>query len=81
MPFDVITGFITFLAATGFVNRSVGRSVGRSVCWSDLAFLDSNFDISAVYGPIGLCFGHDAPVGFCYHISIAHAPITRFRDR
>ena len=34
------------------------------------------FDISAVYGPIGLCFGYDAPVGLCFHISRAHGPIT-----
>ena len=30
----------------------------------------SIFHILAVYGPVGLCFGYDAPVGFCYHISI-----------
>ena len=34
-----------------------------------IAFLASNFDISAGYGPIGLCFGYDAPVGLCCHIS------------
>ena len=51
------------------------------VCFKpqSIAFLASNFDISAVYGRIGLCFGYDAPVGLCYHISRAHAPITRFR--
>ena len=38
----------------------------------------SIFHISAVYGPIKLCFGYDAFVGFCYHISRAHVPITRF---
>ena len=63
------------------VCRSVRRSVGLSVCRlvgpSDLAFLASNFDISAVYGRIGLCFGYGAPVGLCYHISKAHGPITK----
>ena len=68
-----------FLAATGQLYKRVCRSVGRSVGRSDLAFLASNFNISAVYGRIGLCFGYDAPVGLCYHISRAHAPITRFR--
>ena len=38
----------------------------------------SIFHISAVYGPIGLCFGYDAPVGFCYHISRAYSPIISF---
>ena len=61
------------------VCQSVGWLVGCSVYRSDLAFLVSNFNISAVYGPIGLCFGYDAPVGLCYHISRAHGPITRFR--
>ena len=37
------------------------------------------FDISVVYGPIELCFGHDTPVGVCCHISRAHDPIVRFR--
>ena len=82
MVLDFLSNHI-FLAATGQlykrVCRSVGWSVGRSVCRSDLAFLASNFDISAVYGPIGLCFGYDAPVGLCYHIPRAHGPITRFR--
>ena len=32
-----------------------------------LAFLASNFDISAVYGRIELCFRYGAPVGLCYH--------------
>ena len=45
-----------------------------------IAFLASNFDISAVYGCIRFCFGYGAPVGLCYHICGAHAPITRFRD-
>ena len=80
--------FFTFLAASGqlykrvcrFVRRSVGRLGRRSAGPSDLAFLASNFDISAVYGCIGLYFGYGAPVGFCYHISRAHGPITRFRD-
>ena len=44
-----------------------------------IAFLDSNFDISAVYSPNGLCFGYDAPVGLCYHISRAQAFINKFR--
>jgi hypothetical protein len=35
----------------------------------------SIFYISAVYGPIGLCFGYEAPMGFCYHISRAHGSI------
>ena len=35
--------------------------------------------ISAIYGPIELRFGYDAPVGLCYHISRVHAPNTRFR--
>ena len=39
----------------------------------------SNFDISAVHGPIVLCFGYDAPVGVCYLIFRAYGPITRFR--
>ena len=34
----------------------------------------SIFHISAVYGPIGLCFGYDAPIGHFYH-----DPIDRFR--
>ena len=38
----------------------------------------SIFHISAVYGPIGLCFGYDAPVGFCYHIFRAYSLITSF---
>ena len=38
----------------------------------------SIFHISAVYGPIGLCFRYDASVGFCYHIFRAHGPITSF---
>ena len=37
------------------------------------------FHISAVYGPIGLCFGYDAPIGPCYHNFRAHDPIDRFR--
>ena len=44
------------------VGSSVGLSVGPSVGPSDLAFLASNFDISAVYGRIELCFGYGAPV-------------------
>ena len=44
-----------------------------------IVFLASNFDISAVYGRIGLCFAYGAPVGLSYHISIAHGPISRFR--
>ena len=44
-----------------------------------IAFLASNLDISAVYGCIRLCFGYGAPVGLCYHICGAHAPINRFR--
>ena len=36
-------------------------------------------DISVVYGPIELCFGHDTPVGVCCHISRAHDPIIRCR--
>ena len=75
-----ITNHFFFLAATGQLYKRVCRSVGRSVGPFYLAFLASNFDISAVYGPIGLCFGYDAPVGFCYHISRAHGPITKFRD-
>ena len=39
----------------------------------------SIFHISAVYGPIGLCFGYDAPIGTCYHNFRAHDPIDRFR--
>ena len=38
----------------------------------------SIFYISAVYVAIGLSFGHDAPIGFCYHIFRAHGPIARF---
>ena len=80
--------FFTFLAGSGqlykrvcrFVGRSVGRLGRRSAGPSILAFLASNVDISAVYGPIGLYFGYGAPVGFCYHISRAHDPIARFRD-
>ena len=49
------------------MNQSVGRLVRRLADPSDLAFLASNFDISAVYGRIGLCFGYGASVGFCYH--------------
>ena len=37
------------------------------------------FDISVVYGPIELCFGHDTPVGVCCHISRALDSIIRFR--
>ena len=37
------------------------------------------FNISVVYGQIGLCFGDDTPVGLCYHISWAHDPTKRFR--
>ena len=37
------------------------------------------FHISDVYGPIGLCFGIDAPMGLCYIVSKAHGPITKFR--
>ena len=44
-----------------------------------IALLASNFDISAVYGRIGLCFGYGAPVGLCYQISRARGPISRFR--
>ena len=61
------------------MDQSVGWLVRQLADPFDLAFLASNFDISAVYGRIGLCFGYDAPVGLCYHISRAHAPITRFR--
>ena len=72
-----------FLAATGQLYKRVCRlvclSVDRSVCRYDLAFLASNFDISAVYGRIGLCFGYDAPLGLYYHTYRAHAPITSFR--
>ena len=68
-----------FLAATGQLYKRVCRSVGRLVGPSDLAFLASNFDISAVYGRIGLCFGCDAPLGLYYHTCRAHAPITSFR--
>ena len=39
----------------------------------------SIFHISAVCGCIRLCFGYGAPVGLCYHICGAHAPINRFR--
>ena len=35
----------------------------------------SIFHISAVYSPIGLCFGYDVRIGFCYHISRAHGRI------
>ena len=38
----------------------------------------SIFHISAVNGPIGLCLGYDASVGFSNHISRAHDPMTRF---
>ena len=38
----------------------------------------SFFYISAVYGPIGLCFGYDVPVGLHYHISRAYAPINSY---
>ena len=31
--------------------------------------------ISAVYGPIGLCFGYDAPIGPFYHKFRAREPI------
>ena len=61
------------------MDRSVGRLVRRLADPSDLAFLASNFDISAVYGRIGLCFGCDAPLGLYYHTCRAHAPITSFR--
>ena len=37
------------------------------------------FHISDVSGPIGLCFGFDAPMGLCYNVSKAHGPITKFR--
>ena len=60
------------------VGWSVGRLVGWSVYRSDLAFLASNFNILAVYGPIRLCFTYYAHVGLCYHISRAHGPITTF---
>ena len=53
-------------------------SVGRSVGLFHLAFLTSNFIISAVCGPIELCFGYDTPVGLCYHISRAHGHIIGF---
>ena len=43
------------------------------------AIVASIFHISAVYSPIGLCFGYNGPVGFCYLIFRAHGPITRFR--
>ena len=62
------------------VGQSVDQLVRQSAGASDLAFLASNFDISAVYGCIGLCYGYGAPVGFCYHIPRAHGPIARFRD-
>ena len=35
--------------------------------------------ISAVYGPIGLCFGYDAPIGPFYHNFRAREPIDQFR--
>ena len=41
----------------------------------------SIFHIPAVYGPIGLCFGYDAPVGFWYLIFKTHGPITRSQGR
>ena len=63
---------------------SIGLGIPRGpysdyVCFKpqSTAFLASNFDISAVYGRIGLCFGYGAPVGLCYHISKAHGPITK----
>ena len=37
------------------------------------------FHISVSYGPIELCFGYDALLSFCYHISRAYDPINRFR--
>ena len=37
------------------------------------------FNISIVNGPIGLCFGHDAPMDPYYHIFIANDPIIEFR--
>ena len=37
------------------------------------------FNISAVYGPIELCFGYDAAVSLCCHISGAYGPIIGFR--
>ena len=39
----------------------------------------SIFYISAVYGPIGLCFGYDAPIGPFFHNFRAREPIDRFR--
>ena len=39
----------------------------------------SIFHISAVFGPIGFCFEHDALVGLFYHKSKAPDPIKRFR--
>ena len=72
--------FFIFSAASGQLYKRVCRLVDRSVGWlvrrladpSDLAFLASNFNISAVYGHIGLCFGYCAPVCLCYHMSRAH---------
>ena len=74
-----------FLAATGQLYKRVCRSVGRSVGWSvrpsDLAFLASNFDISAVYGRIGLCFGYDAPLGLYYHTCTLRTSINTVEPR
>ena len=39
----------------------------------------SIFHISAVFGPIGFCFEHDALVGLFYHKSKVPDPIKRFR--
>ena len=65
---------------------SIGLGIPRGpysdyVCFKpqSTAFLALNFDISAVYGRIGLCFGYDAPLGLYYHTCRAHAPITSFR--
>ena len=42
--------------------------------------LASIFNISAIYSPIGLCFGYGALVDYYYCISRAHGPIVRFRS-
>ena len=76
---EFVSRFQPFLAATGQLYKRVCRSVGWSVGLFHLAFLASNFDILAVYGRFGLCYGYYALVGLCYDISRAHGPITRFR--
>ena len=67
---DIVDACVSFYAN----KDDYMRQEKKIFCFDLWNLLASNFDISAVHAPNGLCYGYDAPVDLCYDIFRAHGP-------